>query len=187
VAVTDTVPEYTPKINRAALVGHSFGARAALLYEMREHRVAALVSLDGGIGSATGRAGFEAAPSFRAGSARAPILHFYEPLDKFMTPDFGLLRSLDSAERWLVRVPAMHHHQFTSLGAASMAFPQLRSALAATPATADEYGSVERATLDFLDGIRKAAVRHPGATPSRRSLGLPGPSRGHPQLSLTLG
>jgi pimeloyl-ACP methyl ester carboxylesterase len=106
-------------------VGHSFGARGALLYDMRERRVAALVSLDGGIGTATGRAGFEAAPSFRAGSARAPILHFYQPLDKFMTPDFGLLRSHDSAERWLVRVPGLHHHQFTSLGAASMAFPQL--------------------------------------------------------------
>jgi pimeloyl-ACP methyl ester carboxylesterase len=147
--------------DRIGLLAHSFGARAALLYEMREPRVAALVSLDGGIGTATGRTAFETAPSFRAGRALAPILHFFEPLDTFMTPDFGLLRSLDSAERWLVRVPAMHHHQFTSLGAASMAFPRLRSALAATSATADEYASVERATLDFLDGFVKqqAAVQ----------------------------
>jgi len=164
--------------DRIGLVGHSFGARGALLYEMREHRVAALVSLDGGIGTATGRAGFEAAPSFRAGSARAPILHFYEPLDKFMTPDFGLLRSLDSAERWLVRVPAMHHHQFTSLGAASMAFPQLRPALAATSATADEYGSVERATLDFLDGF----VKQRSAVQARLRRGEPWPFLDRPEI-----
>ena len=78
-----------------------------------------------------------------------------------MTPGWGLLRSLESAERWLVRVPAMHHHPFTSLGAASMALPRLRSALAATSATADQYASVERATLDFLDGFvkQRAAVQ----------------------------
>jgi dienelactone hydrolase len=164
--------------DRIGVVGHSFGARAALLYEMREHRVAALVSLDGGIGTATGRAGLEAAPSFRRGSARAPVLHFYEPLDTFMTPDLGLLRSLHSADRWLVRVPAMHHHLFTSLGAASMAFPRLRSALAATSATADQYGSVQRATLDFLDGFLKQRP----AVQARLRRGEPWPYLDRPEV-----
>jgi pimeloyl-ACP methyl ester carboxylesterase len=109
--------------------GHSFGARAALLFEMREPWVAALVSLDGEIGTAR-------------------YIH-----------DTGLrlLRSLDPAERWLVPVPAMHH-QFASLGAASMAFPRFRSALAATSATSDQYGSVRRATLDFTDGLEALAI-----------------------------
>jgi dienelactone hydrolase len=160
------------------VVGHSFGARAALLYEMRERRVAALVSLDGGIGTATGRTAFEAAPSFRPGRARAPILHFFEPLDRFMTPDLSLLRSLSSAERWLVRVSAMHHHQFTSLGAASMAFPQLRPALAATSATADQYASVERATLDFLDGF----VKQRAAAQARLRRGEPWAYLEHPEI-----
>jgi dienelactone hydrolase len=137
------------------LVAHSFGARAALLLAMRDSRVAGVVSLDGGIGTATGRASLEAVPSYRAGALRAPILHFYEELDAFMAPDFSLLRSLTAADRWLVSVPALHHHHFTTLGAVSIQYPQLRPAIRATAATAEAYASVARATLEFLDAFTK--------------------------------
>jgi len=46
----------------AALVGHSFGARSALLVAMSERDIAALVSLDGGIGAKTG-AGCSSGPA----------------------------------------------------------------------------------------------------------------------------
>lgn len=137
------------------VVAHSFGARAALLLAMRDSRVVAVVSLDGGIGTATGRTSLEAVPSYRAGALRAPILHFYEELDAFMAPDFGLLRSLTAADRWLISVPALHHHHFTSLGAVSIQYPQLRPAILATAATAEAYASVARATLEFLDAFTK--------------------------------
>jgi len=140
---------------RIGLVAHSFGARAALLLAMLDPRVAAVVSLDGGIGTATGRTSLEALPSYRAGAVRAPILHFYEERDEFMAPDFGLLRSLTAADRWLVAVPALHHHHFTSLGAVSVEYPSLRRAIGATAATAQAYTSVARATLEFLDAFVK--------------------------------
>jgi hypothetical protein len=97
----------------------------------------------------------EAVPTYRAGAIRAPILHFYEQLDAFMTPDFGLLRSLTAADRWLVAVPALHHHHFTSLGAVSIEYPALRPAIVATAATGQAYASVARATLEFLDTFVK--------------------------------
>jgi len=137
------------------LVGHSFGARATLLLAMRETAVAALVSLDGGIGTASGRTSMEALPGYRADAVHAPILHFYERLDAFMAPDFALLRSLSGSRRWLVAAPGMHHHHFTSLGAASVQFPPLRAALAATPATPKAYTSVVQATIEFLDAFVK--------------------------------
>lgn len=137
------------------LVAHSFGARAALLLAMRDSLVTALVSLDGGIGTATGRTSLEAVPFYRAGAVRAAILHFYEELDAFMTPDFGLMRSLTAADRWLVPVPTLHHHHFTSLGAVSIDYPTLRPAIAATAETAQAYASVARATLEFLDAFVK--------------------------------
>jgi dienelactone hydrolase len=140
---------------RIGLVGHSFGARAALLLAMLEPRVSAVVSLDGGIGTATGRSSLEALPSYRTASMRAPILHFYEELDPFMAPDFGLMRTLTGTDRWLVSVPALHHHHFTSLGAVSIEHPSLRSAIAATAATPRAYGSVARATREFLDAFVK--------------------------------
>lgn len=47
--------------NRIGVVGHSFGARSALLLAMRDPRIRAIVSLDGGIGTATARDAFERA------------------------------------------------------------------------------------------------------------------------------
>jgi pimeloyl-ACP methyl ester carboxylesterase len=56
---------------RMGVVGHSFGARAALLLAMLDPQVAAVVSLDGGIGTASGRASLEALPIYRAEAAVA--------------------------------------------------------------------------------------------------------------------
>jgi dienelactone hydrolase len=161
---------------RVGLVGHSFGARAALLLGMREPRAAALVSLDGGIGTATGRSGLEHEPSFHPAALRAPVLHFYERLDPFMAPEFGLLRSLTMSDRWLVEVPAMHHHHFASLGAVSVTQPALAPALGATDETARAYLAVAGATLEFLDrflGRRPGAPAWPGPGALPPPLGAP--------------
>lgn len=145
------------------VVGHSFGARAALLYAMRDPDVAALVSLDGGIGTATGRASQERAPSYHAAAMRAPLLHFYERLEEFMAPDFGLLCALRGSRRWVVEVPEARHHHFTSLGAAVLLHPALGPALRGTNRTAGAYRAVAQATLEFLDAFlqkdRTAAAR----------------------------
>jgi dienelactone hydrolase len=157
------------------VVGHSFGARSALLYAMRDRDVAALVSLDGGIGTATGRSSQEQAPSYHPAAMRAPLLHFYERLDQFMAPDFRLLCTLRRSSRWVVEVPHAHHHHFTSLGAAVLLHPALGPALRADAGTAEAYRAVTEATLEFLDAfVRReeaAAVRaravHPPLGPPR--------------------
>jgi len=136
------------------VVGHSFGARAGLLLLMRDSGVRALVSLDGGIGTATGRSSLEALPGFRATAVQAPILHFYEELDDFMTPDFSLLRSLTGAERWVRRAP-LRHHLFTSLGAASGTHRAMRVAIGADDTTAAAYIAVVEETKGFLDAFLK--------------------------------
>jgi len=161
---------------RVGVVGHSFGARAALLLGMHDGRVAAVVSLDGGIGTATGRSSLERAAWFDAEAARAPILHLYERLDPFMTPDFGLLRSLGSSDRWLVEVPAMHHHHFSSLGAVATAQPALAPALGASDGTAAAYVAVAEATLGFLGHFlsqQPDPTPWPGEAGLRPPLGAP--------------
>ena len=139
--------------SRIGLVGHSFGARAALLLAMRDTRVAALVSLDGGIGTAAGRGSLEAAPGFAPERLETPVLHLYETADSVMAPDFGLLRSLDRADRWIGRVPGMRHHLFTSLGAAAGEQPGLRRALGASAEVGAGYAAIAAATADFLDAF----------------------------------
>ena len=132
------------------IVGHSFGARAALLLAMRDPRVRAVVSLDGGIGTATAVEPLRRAPSFRADASLPPLLHFYEELDAFMTPDFTLLRSLHCADLVLTRVDEMHHVHFTTYGFASAVFPSLAEVTHATSGTPGSVRDVAERTATFL-------------------------------------
>jgi dienelactone hydrolase len=132
------------------VVGHSFGARAALLLAMRDSRVRAVVSLDGGIGTATAVESFVRAPSFRANARLPALLHFYEDLDPFAAPDFALLRALHTEDLILVHTEGLHHVHFSTYGFASAAFPELAVVTHATPATAGGVREVARRTAAFL-------------------------------------
>ena len=137
--------------DRTALVAHSFGARSALLYAMREG-AKALVSLDGGIGTRTGQDELRKSRFFDATRARLPILHIYEQLDTFMAPDFSLLRSLPGADVRLVRANHLHHMHFTAVGEAAGQFPALAQVTHADARTAQAWGDVANATIAFLEG-----------------------------------
>lgn len=135
---------------RLGVVGHSFGARAALLLAMGDRRVRALVSLDGGIGTATAIGPFRRAPSFRADAKLPAILHFYEELDAFMAPDFDLLRALDTRKLTLRPTSDLHHIHFTTYGFAAAAFPELGRPTHATEKTASAAVAVAETAGKFL-------------------------------------
>ncbi len=134
-----------------AVVGHSFGARSALLLAMRDSEVAALVSLDGGIGGRAGKGMIEKAAGFDRANATAPILHLYEEGDRFMVPDLELLRSLNRCDRWLVRVEGMRHVHFTSTGIMVRVLPPLAAATSADSRTASAWNAAAGSTVSFLD------------------------------------
>ena len=152
-----------PSVRRGAigLVGYSFGARSALLYEIRTRDVAALVSLDGGIGSKIGQGRLEKAPGFDPRRAEAPLLHFYEDGDRFMPVDLGLIRSLDRCDRWLVRVEGMRHTHFSSMGVFVGSVPELARITEATPRTGEAWNAVAEGTAAFLDRF----LAHPRPDP----------------------
>jgi dienelactone hydrolase len=137
--------------DRTALVAHSFGARSALLYAMHEGATA-LVSLDGGIGTRTGRDELRKSRFFDGARAKLPILHIYEQLDAFMAPDFSLLRSLPGADLRLVRASHMHHMHFTTVGEAVGQFPALAQVTHADARTSQAWRDVANATVAFLQG-----------------------------------
>jgi dienelactone hydrolase len=154
------------RLNGVGVVGHSFGARSALLYAMHDSTVRGLVSLDGGIGTATARAAFEGVEAFRPAAARLPILHFYETLDAPMTPDWEILRSLASRQVWIARTTNLHHHHFSVLGAASAVFPEVGRATGAKGPTGREYAAVVELTRRFLDAtLRGDALLFPPTAP----------------------
>lgn len=134
---------------RVAVVGHSFGARAAFLFALRRP-VAAFVSLDGGIANQQGKDWLKGFTEFRAADFHVPLLHLYQPGDEVVAPDFELVRSLRGADRWLIRVEGLRHVDFSSLGAAAAVAPEL--ALPGRAAsTAEAWASTVRMTGAFLD------------------------------------
>jgi dienelactone hydrolase len=135
--------------SRIGAVGHSFGARAALLWAMGEPRVAVLVSLDGGIGTATGAEELRSAPGFDPRRC-PPILHLYEDLDDFMKPDFGFLQSLRPRLE-TARFRGLHHAHFTTLGFAADALPGLARISHAGPSLHRDLMRVARRTRLALD------------------------------------
>lgn len=137
-----------------ALVGHSLGARSALL-TAASGPASALVSLDGGIGSGAAKDWLSGETTFDRSAYRVALLHFYEEVDDFMTPDLALLRSLVHADRILVRVEGLAHRHFTSLGWASAAFPQLDDP---DPGRAERCAAVADTTRLFLDARVKASA-----------------------------
>lgn len=154
----------TVDTTRIAVIGHSFGARAGLLLAMRDRRVRALVSLDGGIGSATGRDAMLRAPSFDGKRRIAPILHVYETLDAWMRPDRTLLQGLDSAAVWLAATHEMHHHHFTSFGAVAGGYGAVQRALGHTKGTAREFAAVTALVVRFVDAYLRDGTFADGAT-----------------------
>jgi dienelactone hydrolase len=135
---------------RVGLIGHSFGARGALLFQMRGRAVRALVSLDGGIGTATGTASMLTAPSYSSTRGGVPVLHFFETLSAAMAPDWVFLRTLRGPVT-VAKVEGMRHHHFTDLGGLVGQLPALARATQATSGTAAGYRAVAEATLTFLE------------------------------------
>jgi dienelactone hydrolase len=130
-----------------AAAGYSFGARPALLLAGRHPAMRALVSLDGGIGSAAAK-GWLSPRALDRAALRTPILHVYEEEDEAMRPDFELLASLARTRRTLARVEGLRHLDFVTFGLASATLPALGGPNADR---AEALRSVFTVVLAFID------------------------------------
>ncbi len=137
------------------VVGHSFGGRSALVLAAGGH-AAAIVSLDGGLGAAEARGWVDGLSLDRARFA-VPILHIYEEGDRAITPDLDLIRSLGRSPRILVKVDAMRHIDFTSLGFGAATVAGLTGD--APPSLADKARAVATLTLKFLDATLNGSAQ----------------------------
>jgi dienelactone hydrolase len=113
--------------SRAAVVGYSFGARAALLLAAQRREIRALVSLAGGIGSSEGKGWLPPDALDRARFA-TPILHVYDEADAAIPPDFTLLNSLVRSRRTMVPMPGLGHFDLITFGLARARLAELGAA-----------------------------------------------------------
>jgi hypothetical protein len=135
---------------------------------MRDSRVRAIVSLDGGIGTGTAVASLRGAPSFRATATLPPLLHFYETLDGFMKPDFTLIEQLHFRERRLEPTEHLHHTHFSTYGFMG-GVPAIARATQGVPQTGAAAADVLVAAARFL--TQRLAT---GSRANRRARPLPG-------------
>ncbi len=148
-----------------ALIGHSFGARAMLLYAMR-HSTNVMVSLDGGIGTASGIDALRAAPWFNAERTLPPLLHLYEESDPRMKPDFAFLQTLRTEDLTLERIDSMRHAHFSTWGFVAAALPEIATATKADAGTRGSVTAVAQRVLRFLSvGERPSRPQSPGVSP----------------------
>jgi dienelactone hydrolase len=145
--------------SRLAVVGHSFGARGALLFAMQDRAVRALVSLDGGIGTALGRDAMEKSPLFRARGLDIPMLHAYEELDEFMTPDFALLRAVAGERLELVPTRGLRHVHFTTVGFAAAAWSDVARATGAGEGVTESLATIVSRTIERIARALAPAAR----------------------------
>ena len=97
---------------RVAIIGMSFGGLSEICYALRHPELRAIVSLDGGAGSASGAATLQQSAYFDAGRLTLPILHLYQPEGA----DTGFFESLRYSRRTLIRFPDLRHVDFSGSG-----------------------------------------------------------------------
>jgi len=114
--------------SRVAVIGYSFGARAALLLAAQRREVRALVSLAGGIGSSEGKGWLPPAALDRA-AFTTPILHVYDDADPAIPPDFSLMNSLTRSRRTMAPLPGLGHFDLITLGLARARLPEMGTAV----------------------------------------------------------
>jgi dienelactone hydrolase len=147
VALSVVAPRAMADSTRTAVIGYSFGARPALLLAGRHPAWRALVSLDGGIGSAEAK-GWLGPRALDRAALRTPILHVYEEEDESAHPDFDLLASLVHSPRTLARVEGLRHLDFITFGLAAATLPSLGRADAARVAALRAVFALTRGYLD---------------------------------------
>ncbi|MBX7150390.1 alpha/beta hydrolase [bacterium] len=134
---------------KTAVVAHSLGARAGLIFINDHPSTMAFVSLDGGIGNKIGKEWISSWKEFKPQSIQTPILHFYENIEEYIVPDFELIESLEHSDRIIAKIDSMHHYYFSSLGFVAAAFPDFDRI--ASKNLDQKCNAVANATLYFLD------------------------------------
>ena len=100
--------------SRMAAISWSMNGVGALLWQMGEPAVRAIVSLDGATGYQYGRELYENAKGF-SGKVSVPYLHFHGSLNPYQVPkDFHCFDALTQSDAYLVKIDGLNHYHFTS-------------------------------------------------------------------------
>lgn len=139
------------KVKKAITVGFSFGGQSALALAVRNPAIKAVISLDGGIGSAFGASLVGRQSYFSIDKVNMPILHLYNPTDSYT--DLKWLRSYKKSNRILIPLNEVEHGHFTSFGLLDKTLPGLMGKTAKKPG--DAYETIMKLSGLFINQVLK--------------------------------
>lgn len=146
--------EFSVATGKVAVVGFSFGGQSAVALSLRNKNIKAIVSLDGGIGSAFGAELLSKQRYYDVRTITASILHLYNPNDTYT--DLAWFDKITSTNRFLAAMKNMQHGHFTSFGLLNKTMPGIMGKTAADPGNG--YETIMLLTKEFLDRYFKNEV-----------------------------
>ncbi len=146
--------EFSVATGKIAVVGFSFGGQSAVALSLRNKNIKAIVSLDGGIGSAFGAELLSRQRYYDVRTITAPVLHLYNPNDTYT--DLAWFDKITTTNRFLAAMKNMQHGHFTSFGLLNKTIPGIMGKTAADPGNG--YEAVMLLTKEFLDRYFKNEV-----------------------------
>ncbi len=146
-ALTIVKNEFPVATDKLAVAGFSFGGQSAVALSLRNNKIKAIISLDGGMGSAFGAQLLSKQSYYDPKRIVSPILHLYNPTDTFT--DLSWFDSIGHADRFLVAMKNMQHGHFTSFGLLNRVIPGIMGKTVADPGNG--YEAVMWLSKEFLD------------------------------------
>ncbi|MGK2861692.1 MAG: hypothetical protein ACSLE0_07140 [Chitinophagaceae bacterium] len=135
----------------AAVIGFSFGGQSAAALALRNKNIKAIISFDGGIGSAFGAQLLNKQPWYDSQLITAPVLHLYNPTDSYT--DLKWFDSIRNSNRFLCAMKNMEHGHFTSFGLLYKIVPGIMGKTTVDPGNG--YETIMLLTKEFLNSFLK--------------------------------
>lgn len=138
--------EYAVSLHNIAVAGFSFGGQSAVALALRNKNIKAIISLDGGIGSAFGAQLLSRQSYYNSQQITAPILHLYNAEDTYT--DLTWFEHINRSNRFIAAMKNMQHGHFTSFGLLDKTLPGIMGKPLTDPGNG--YEAVMLLTKEFL-------------------------------------
>jgi tetratricopeptide (TPR) repeat protein len=137
--------------NKLAVAGHSMGGVAALILQMRNTEVDAVIGLDASYGAKSLTHTLTQSPYYQSEKMQIPFLDMRRPSDEV---NLSAVEAFRYSDRYFLRFPGIFHGDFTTFPMIALRFPtDIQDRTAETAARG--YEAVCRYALNFLNAYLK--------------------------------